>query len=77
MADPIVEDPTRLTPLSYAVDDHELEIMIALIQSTGCGTMAAVMDCALWKLAEWYGIPMSPDAFDLGKRARRHARRER
>lgn len=77
MADPLLEDPTRLTPLSYAVDDEELEIMIALIQATGCGTMAAVMDVALWKLAQWYGIPTPPGVFDLGKRARRDVRRGR
>lgn len=71
MADPITEPPERLTPINYAVDDYELEVMIELMRASGLSTMAAVMDLALYRLAGWYEIPLLPQTFDLAHRARR------
>lgn len=80
MADPHYELREALTAINYAVDAHELEVLLALMNpegGTGLSTPAAVLDLALWKLAEWYGIPVNPDAFDLGRRNQRDKQRLR
>lgn len=69
MADPITDPrPGRLTPLSYAVDDAELDIVIAIMQRGGFSTPAAVMDCALWKLGLHFDVGMPRGAFELGRK---------
>lgn len=74
MADPITDPPERLTPISYAVDDYELEVIIELMRDSSLATPASVIDLALYKLAQWYGIPIPTDAFDLARRLHRHRR---
>lgn len=73
MADPVTDRTGRLTLLPYGVDDHELDILIELMAGhcTGLSSPQSVIDLALWKLAQWYDIPMHADAFDLGRRAQR------
>lgn len=69
MADPITDPrPGRLTPITYGVDDGELDVLITIMEHGRFATPQAAIDCALGRLATLMEIPMSREDFALGRK---------
>jgi hypothetical protein len=65
----------RTTAIDWEVTDSELEIMIAILGASRTNSFRQLLDLAVWKLADWYDLPVGPDDFDQGKHARRDVNR--